>query len=49
MKHANLAGDLAGYLAGDIVAKNCAIVAKTDLTRDIVGDLTGANKIVLSY
>jgi hypothetical protein len=36
-KHANLAGDLAGYLADDIVAKNCAIVTKTDLARDIVG------------
>jgi hypothetical protein len=34
-------------LAGDIVEKNLCYCSKTDLARDIIGDLAGAKKIVL--
>jgi hypothetical protein len=36
--------DLAGDLAGDIVEKNLCYCSKTDLARDIIGDLAGAKK-----
>jgi hypothetical protein len=41
-ENADLAGDLVGDIAGDI-AKNLRYCSKTDL----VGDLTGAKKVLL--